>query len=57
MAVPFSTLPAQLDDFQAYADDVRKQFDMPGIAVAIVKDGKVVLNPAGRARRPDTGRA
>jgi CubicO group peptidase (beta-lactamase class C family) len=46
MAVPFSALPAQLDDFQAYADDVRKQFDMPGIAVAIVKDGKVVLNPA-----------
>lgn len=38
-----SALPAQLQDFSAYVDGVRKQFDVPGIAVAIVKDGKVVM--------------
>ena len=38
-----STQPAQLDDFNAYVERVRKTFDVPGIAVAIVKDGKVVL--------------
>ncbi|MDE3071766.1 MAG: beta-lactamase family protein, partial [Pseudomonadota bacterium] len=36
-------LPAQLQDFSAYVDSARKTFDVPGIAVAIVKDGKVVL--------------
>ncbi|AIF47636.1 serine hydrolase [Dyella japonica] len=36
-------LPGQLQDFTGYVDSVRKQFDVPGIAVAIVKDGKVVL--------------
>lgn len=36
-------LPAQLQDFAAYVDSARKQFDVPGIAVAIVKDGQVVL--------------
>ena len=36
-------MPAQLDDFPAYVDAARKTFDVPGIAVAIVKDGKVVL--------------
>lgn len=36
-------LPAQLADFDAYVEGVRRQFDVPGIAVAIVKDGKVVL--------------
>ncbi|NUS37521.1 MAG: serine hydrolase [Lysobacter sp.] len=36
-------LPAQLADFDAYVDNVRKTFDVPGIAVAIVKDGQVVL--------------
>ncbi|MFC4527524.1 serine hydrolase [Dyella halodurans] len=36
-------LPAQLQDFGAYVDSARKQFDVPGIAVAIVKDGQVVL--------------
>jgi CubicO group peptidase (beta-lactamase class C family) len=40
---PASLLPAQLNDFSAYVNGVRKQFDVPGIAVAIVKDGKVVL--------------
>ncbi|CAM0998456.1 Serine hydrolase [Rhodanobacter sp. Root179] len=36
-------LPAQLQDFSAYVDSARKTFDVPGIAVAIVKDGKVVM--------------
>ena len=35
--------PASLEDFDAYVESVRKTFDVPGIAVAIVKDGKVVL--------------
>src|SRR5688572_15199302 len=30
-------------DLDAYAARVLKEFDVPGIAVAIVKDGKVVL--------------
>ena len=36
-------LPGQLADFDAYVDGVRKAFDVPGIAVAIVKDGRIVL--------------
>ncbi len=36
-------LPDQLQDFDAYVEAVRKQFDVPGIAVAIVKDGQIVL--------------
>lgn len=36
-------MPTQLQDFDAYVESVRKQFDVPGIAVAIVKDGDVVL--------------
>lgn len=36
-------LPAQLQDFDAYVNNVRKQFDIPGISVAIVKDGKIVM--------------
>ena len=42
-AIAQPALPAQLQDFTAYVDAVRKQFDVPGIAVAIVKDGQVVL--------------
>lgn len=38
-----ATLPASLQDLDAYVEAVRKQFDVPGIAVAIVKDGEVVL--------------
>ncbi len=34
---------AQLAAFDAFVEDVRKQFDVPGIAVAIVQDGTVVL--------------
>lgn len=36
-------LPAQLADFDAYVEGVRRQFDVPGIAVAIVQDGRIVL--------------
>ncbi|TPG50965.1 serine hydrolase [Rhodanobacter glycinis] len=36
-------LPPQLQDFGAYVDSARKTFDVPGIAVAIVKDGHVVM--------------
>ena len=34
---------AQLAAFDAFVESVRRQFDVPGIAVAIVQDGKVVL--------------
>ena len=34
---------AQLAEFDAFVESVRKQFEVPGIAVAIVQDGKVVL--------------
>ncbi len=33
----------QLAEFDAFVEAVRKQFDVPGIAVAIVQDGKLVL--------------
>ena len=42
-AAASAALPAQLQDFRAYVDSARKEFDVPGIAVAIVKDGQVVL--------------
>lgn len=35
--------PATLEDFDAYVEGVRRQFDVPGIAVAIVRDGEIVL--------------
>jgi len=38
-----AALPPMLQDFGAYVDNTRKTFNVPGIAVAIVKDGKVVL--------------
>lgn len=48
------TRPAQLADFNAYVNGVRKQFDVPGIAVAIVKDGKVVLEQGYGVRQYGT---
>lgn len=36
-------LPAQLKGFDAYVQHVMEQWQVPGLAVAIVKDGKVVL--------------
>lgn len=38
-----AALPAGLDDFDAFVERVRQEFDVPGIAVAIVKDGEVML--------------
>lgn len=38
-----STLPAQLVDFDAYVESVRRTFSVPGIAVAVVKDGEIVF--------------
>ncbi|MFC5741005.1 serine hydrolase [Dyella tabacisoli] len=36
-------LPESLQDFPAYVDSARHTFDVPGIAVAIVKDGQIVM--------------
>lgn len=38
-----AALPPALQDLDARVERVRKQFDVPGIAIAIVKDGQVVL--------------
>ncbi|QDE39176.1 serine hydrolase [Luteibacter pinisoli] len=43
--------PPALADFDAYVDATRKQFDVPGIAVAIVKDGKIVLEMGSGVRK------
>ena len=54
-----AVLPEQLRDFDAYVERVRQQFNVPGIAVAIIKDGKVVLERGygeremGKAARVD----
>ncbi|GAB3750660.1 serine hydrolase [Lysobacter olei] len=42
-AVSATALPEQLRDFDAYVERVRQQFNVPGIAVAVIKDGQVVL--------------
>lgn len=52
-APPAPELPAQLQDFDAYVEGVRQRFDVPGIAVAIVKDGKVVLERGYGLRQLD----
>src|SRR3546814_3957761 len=49
-------LPAALHDLDAYVQRVREQFDVPGIAVAIVKDGEVVIERGSGVRelgKPD----
>src|SRR5688572_20846100 len=38
-----STLGAQFAEIDAYIENARKQFECPGIAVAVVKDGKVLM--------------
>lgn len=43
VAARASELPAALQDFDAYVARVQKTFDVPGVAVAVVKDGEVVL--------------
>ncbi len=46
--------PARLQDFDAYVERARKQFDVPGIAVAIVKDGRIVLERGYGLRNRET---
>ncbi|MFA6541109.1 MAG: serine hydrolase [Bacteroidota bacterium] len=50
-------LPAQKlpKDFDSYVENVRKQFSVPGIAVAVVKDGKVVLAKGYGTKNVNTG--
>jgi CubicO group peptidase (beta-lactamase class C family) len=43
-----------LAGFDAYVENVRKTFDVPGIAVAIVKDGQVVLERGYGVRDRET---
>ncbi|HZX80120.1 MAG TPA: serine hydrolase domain-containing protein, partial [Lysobacter sp.] len=38
-----AALPAQLGDLDAFVEATRQRFDVPGIAVAIVKDGRIVM--------------
>ena len=38
-----AAVPAELQQLDATVERVRQQFDVPGVAVAVVKDGKVVL--------------
>lgn len=56
---PAAVLPAGLADLDAYVDGVRETFRVPGIAVAIVKDGEIVLARGWGARAlgdgPDAG--
>jgi CubicO group peptidase (beta-lactamase class C family) len=40
---PQADLPSMLQDFDGYVESARSTFNVPGIAVAIVKDGKVVF--------------
>ncbi|WP_140908630.1 serine hydrolase [Cognatiluteimonas lumbrici] len=48
-------LPAQLGDFDAYVEGVREAFDVPGIAVAIVKDDRVLLENGWGVADRETG--
>src|SRR5690606_30640348 len=44
-----------LEGFDAYVENVRSTFDVPGIAVAIIKDGQVVLERGYGLRVVDAG--
>ena len=59
MALPALAMSAETAvpaaDFDAYVESVRKTFDVPGIAVAIVKDGKVVLAKGYGVRDLESG--
>jgi CubicO group peptidase (beta-lactamase class C family) len=45
---------AGLQDFDEYVEGVRKTFDVPGIAVAIVQDGEIVLERGYGVRSIET---
>ncbi|HEX7339936.1 MAG TPA: serine hydrolase [Rhodanobacteraceae bacterium] len=55
VAAPQAVAPVRLADFDAYVDRVLKAFDVPGIGVAIVKDGRVVLARGYGVRNVKTG--
>jgi CubicO group peptidase (beta-lactamase class C family) len=38
------TLDQKIRDFELYVENARKQWDVPGLAVAVVKDGKIILS-------------
>ena len=48
-------IPAALADFDAYVDNVRETFDVPGIAVAIVKGDDIVLERGYGLRDRESG--
>jgi CubicO group peptidase (beta-lactamase class C family) len=59
LAVPAHAQSAPLEGFDAYVERTMKTFNVPGVAVAIVKDGKVVhakgygVRKVGEAARVD----
>ncbi|HEY0310120.1 MAG TPA: serine hydrolase [Luteimonas sp.] len=58
LAAPYAgATPAALAGFDAYVDEVRRTFDVPGIAVAIVKDDQVVLERGYGVRDRESGAA
>lgn len=48
--------PARLAGFDEYVERVRKTFDVPGVAVAIVEDGRVVFERGYGVRSIETDR-
>ena len=51
--------PAQenrsLDELRTYIEDARELFGVPGIAVGIIKDGKIMMNEGFGQRNSETG--
>lgn len=50
-AQPVVAQPAELREIDAYAARVMKEFEVPGLAIAVVKDGQVVLAKGYGVRR------
>jgi CubicO group peptidase (beta-lactamase class C family) len=46
-----AALPAQMDDIDAYVAAVQKRFDVPGIAIAVIQDGRVVFEKGYGVRK------
>src|SRR5262245_25280219 len=51
MAIAAASLASAQDYVDAVAERARKEFDVPGIAIGVVKDGKVVLAKGYGVRR------
>src|ERR1041384_6521739 len=47
------TIEQKIKDFDAYVEKSRVQWQMPGMAVALVKDGKVILKKGYGLRKLD----